>query len=250
MRHAPVTCPRRRGIASLELVLVFPFVLTIVAALFLIAKLDVAKVQAATDARQQTWGQRGNAPAGQTLRPWHNPQDSQVSSLPQRAVVAGPPFSGQTFQARSGNTLIANAWDSPSVPFPSLSQDLKPHTNVLSMIATSIAMPSFDLLAASLDPGTNPVLIAASVSGQGENYVVLGAGYYLKYTVGLAMDIQMDILNGMWDALQAATFGFAGHTSEGKKIKKALNELAEFINCFDNLFEAANGRLGADPYDN
>src|SRR5262245_31193820 len=126
MRRTPMNRPRRRAIASLELVLVFPFLLTIVSALFLIGKADLMKVQAVIDARRQTWRNRPNAPSGQLLRPWHNPQDSEISSLPQRAVTGGPPFSGQTFQAQSGNALIANPWASQAIPFPSLDQNLKP----------------------------------------------------------------------------------------------------------------------------
>ena len=57
------TCPGRirRGIASLELVLVFPLLLAIVSVLFAIGQCDVAKVGTATDARRQTWAQRPKA---------------------------------------------------------------------------------------------------------------------------------------------------------------------------------------------
>ena len=64
MRRTPMNRPRRRAIASLELVLVFPFLLTIVSALFLIGKADLMKVQAVIDARRQTWRNRPNAPSG------------------------------------------------------------------------------------------------------------------------------------------------------------------------------------------
>ncbi|HZV06363.1 MAG TPA: hypothetical protein VE999_14885 [Gemmataceae bacterium] len=251
MRRIPMNRPRRRAIASLELVLVFPFLLSIVSALFLIARADVVKVRTATDARRQTWRNRPNAPSGQLLQPWHNPQDSEISSLPQRSVTGGPPFSGQTFQAQSRNALIANPWASQAIPFPSLDQNLKPHTSVLSLLGTQLAGASFDALSAALDPGTNPALVAASATGISiGNPGILVAGAYLRFTVGAALDAAVDTLNAMWEALEVATLGFAGDTDEGKKIQKALNELTEFLNCFDNLWDAANGRLGADPYDN
>src|SRR5579871_6645972 len=110
MRRPGTIATPRRGIASLELVLVFPFVLAIVATLFLIARADLAKVESATTARAQTWRGRDLAPTGQALQPWHNPQDSRVGSLPKLPVVAGMPFPGQTWEAVSGNTLIGNAW--------------------------------------------------------------------------------------------------------------------------------------------
>ena len=208
-------------------------------------------MQAAIDARRQTWQARRQAPSGDRLKPWHDPKDSQIGSQPQRPIVAGPPFSGQTFQARSGNTLIANPWAFQAIPFPSLDQNLKPHTSVLALVATQVAGPSFAALSAAFDPGTNPLMIAAAKTGKYvENPLVIAAGYYLKYTAGLAMDIQMDALNVMWDALEVSTFGLAGLTSKGKKIKKALNDLEEFLNCFDNLYEAAKGRTGADPFNN
>jgi hypothetical protein len=250
MRRPPMNLPRRRAIASLELVLVFPALLTIVSALFLIGRSDVMKLQTVIDARHQTWQKRANAPSGQLLQPWHKPEDSEVNSLPQRPITSGAPFSGRTFQARSGNTLIANPWAYQAIPFPSLDQNLKPHTSVLSLIGSQLAGVSFDALSAALDPGTNPVLIAASATGQVENGVVYAAGAYLRFTVGAALDAAMSFLNDLWDALDAATFGFAGDTSEGKKIQKALKMITQFLNCFDNLWDAANGRLGADPYDN
>jgi hypothetical protein len=250
MRRPRTIHTARRGIASLELVLVFPFILAIVATLFLIGRADLAKVEAATSARAQTWRQRDQAPTGQALQPWHNPQDSQVSSLPQQPVLSGPPFAGQTWQARSGNSVIGNPWDYQGVPFPSLANNLRTHTSVFSLIASNVATPGLDAISAAMDPGTNPLLITAAATGIGENYVVQGAGIYLKYTAGIAIDIQMGALNLMWDALEAATFGFAGDTDEGKKIQKALNQLTEFLNCFDNLYEAAYGRLGADPFNN
>lgn len=252
MRHPSILRRRRPAVAPVELVLVFPFLLTLVAALYLIAKLGMAKVQAANDARQQTWQQRVQADQtqnGDRLKPWHSPKDSQISTQPQQPVVAGPPFKGKTFQAQSGNALIANPWAFQSIPFASLDQDLEPHTEVLALIATSVAGPSFGALSLALAPSRNPLMIAAAKTGKYvENPIIIAAAYYLKYTVGLAMEIQMDALNVMWDALEVSTFGLAGLTSKGKKIKKALNQLEDFLNCFDNLFEASKGRLGADPF--
>jgi hypothetical protein len=252
VRRTPMIRPRRRGIASLELVLVFPMVLAIAAALFLIGHADVAKLAAATAARRQTWQERAEAPAGQRLRPWHNPQDSQISSQPVQSVSMGPLFSGQTRQAQSGNTVIANTWAFEAIPFPPLKKNMLPHTSVLALIGTDVSTAIFQgfqlLFDPGLDFGGNPVLQAARITGIGENVVVKAAGYALEFSIGAAINVQISILNRLWDALEASTLGFAGLTSEGKKIKKALNLLTTYLNCFHNLYEASQGRPGDDPY--
>jgi hypothetical protein len=246
--------PRRRGIASLELVLVFPMVLAIAAALFLIGRADVAKLAVATVARRQTWQERAQAPAGHRLRPWHNPLDSKISSQPVQSLSMGPLFSGQTRQAQSGNTLIANTWDFQAIPFPSLKKNMLPHTSVLALIGTDVSTAIFRGFQALFDPGLdfggNPVLQTARVTGIGENVVVKAAGYALEFSVGAAINLQIGILNRMWDALEASTLGFAGLTSEGKKIKKALALLTTYLNCFHNLYEASQGRPGNDTFTN
>jgi hypothetical protein len=229
-------------------------VLTIAGVLFLIGRADMAKLAAATQARRQTWQERAQAPAGQRLRPWHNPLDSQVSSRPVQSVSMGPLFSGQTRQAQSANTFIANTWAFQAIPFPSLKKNMVPHTSVLSLIGPNVSSAVFGGFQALFDPGLdfggNPVLQAARITGKGENVVVQIAGDLLEFPVGAAINGAIDVLNAMWDALEASTLGFAGHTSEGKKIKKALNLLETYLNAFHNLYEASRGRPGNDPFTN
>ena len=189
------------------------------------------------------------APAGQCLIAWHNPQDSQISAQPQLTVPGRPPFTGKSWQAQSGNALIANPWASQAIPFPSLSQNLKPHTTVLSLVGTSVSGVAFDGLPLLIDPNTSPVLVAASVTGKVENPLVYAAGFYLEVTFGWPLSLAQDTLNALWTALNTSTLGFAGDTSEGKKIEQALNDLLDILNCFGNLYEAAQGHLGGDPYD-
>jgi hypothetical protein len=251
MRRTPMIRPRRRGIASLELVLVFPMLLALVAGLFLIGRADLAKVAAATAARRQTWQERAQAsPGPDLLRPWHNPLDSQVSSLPVQSASMGPLFPGQTLRASSGDTLVANPWAFQAIPFPPLDKNMRPHTSVLALLGTDVSTAMFDGLAAAFDPGTNPVLVAANDAGIGANVGVKAAGYTLEFTFGAAINVQIQILNRMWDALEASTLGLAGLTSDGKKIKKALDYLTSYLNCFHNLYEASQGRPGDDPFSN
>jgi hypothetical protein len=234
--------------------------LTIVGALFMIARADVAKVQAATDARAQTWQQRPNAPPGQLLAAWHNPADSQVSTLPQRPVDGGPVFTGLIWQAQSGNALIGNPWASRAIPFPSQpNKNIKIHTSVLtpsvaSRIGAATSSAALDTLSWTMDPGANTALVtvakACTAPVVGGNALVWVAGFYLEVTAGAPIKAQITVLNKMWDALEISTVGLAGLTKQGKKIKDALNKITNALNCFDNLWEAANGRLGADLFNN
>ncbi len=254
MRCATMIRPRRRGIASLELVLVFPMLLSIVCGLFLIARADVAKVQAATDARAQTWQKRPDAPSGQLLVAWHRPADSLISTLPQRAGSGGPVLKGLTWQARSGNTVVGNPWASQAMPFPAQQdKNIKIHTSVLSHIGTAVSSAALDTLSWTMDPGANTALVVVAktcTAPLGPNFAVQAAGFALEVTAGAPIKAQMKILDAMWDALEASTLGLAGLTKKGKQIKEALHKLENALNCFDNLYEAANGRLGADLFNN
>jgi hypothetical protein len=233
-------------------------VLTIAGVLFLIGRADLAKLSAATQARQKTWKNRDQASPGALLRPWHNPQDSLFPTGDQAVQSVsrskGPLFPGQTLKGQSGNTLVGNPWASQAIPFPSLQKNMLPHTSVLALIGTDVSTVLFQgfrlLFDPGLDFGGNPVLQAARVSGKVENVVVKAAGYALEFPIGAAINLQIDILNGMWDALEVSTLGFAGHTRMGKKIKKALNLLETYLNAFHNLYEASQGRPGNDPFTN
>lgn len=142
MRYPSATNRLRRGIASLELVLVFPMLLALVAILFAIAMSDVAKVQVTTKARQQTWAQRPSAPAGSPLD-WvsQDPMASQIAPPQQQTVSLGPVYPGQTRQAQSKNTLVANPWASEAIPFPSLDKNMYPHTSVLTDLPLAKKQP-------------------------------------------------------------------------------------------------------------
>ena len=261
MRRAPRLRSQRRGIATLELVLLFPILLLIVSALYLIAREDVAKVQAATDARAQTWRKRPDAPGGRLLQPLHNPADSRVSTLPQRSVSGAPVFTGQTFQAQSGNTLVGNPWDSQDkgIPFrPRLQKNMVPHTDELAMIGTDVTKGIFVgfqiLFDPGMDAGGNPALQAARIAGTGKspvpglNDAVKIAGDALEYPVGAAIHAVFSAVDDAWNVLNDITFGFAGHTKQGKKIKKTLDTITTYLDFFHNLYEASRGRPGNDPF--
>jgi hypothetical protein len=234
--------PRRRGIASLELVLVFPMLLAIVCGLFLIARADTTKVAAATKARQKTWQDRAQAPAGQPLRPWSDPKDSKIGSVQTvQPGNMGPLFPGRNLKAQSGNTLIANPWASDAINFPSLDQNLRPHTTVFALISGEAPTWVFQVMRA-FDPGS--IKGVTGLFADIGNTAVLAAGFYLEVTAGAPIRVQLAILQGMWDALG----WLAKLTGKGDDIEDAINKIVNALNCFDNLYQAAQGKPGADPF--
>ena len=262
MRRAPTLRLPRRGMASLELVLVFPMLLAIVAALFLIGQADVAKLAAATKARQQTWKGRTTAPTGpDMLRPWHDPQGSKFPAASQALqsvqISAGPIFRGQNLQGLSANTIVANTWantpGAQGIPFPSLQKNMVPHTDALGLIGTQdVTQGVFAGFQLAFDPGMdsggNPLLQAARGTGIGLNVGVKIAGAALEYPTGATIHAFFSLVDKAWSILDKITFGFAGHTSLGKKIKKTLDTITSYLDFFHNLYEASVGLPGNDPY--
>lgn len=170
MRLSPSAGRNRRGIASLEFVLVFPFLLILVSVLFIVGRADVAKVQTVTGTRNQTWANRPG-PKGSPLNWPHNPMDSQLSRTATQPVSLAPVIARQTQQAQSQVTLVANPWAFQSVPFPSANEHVLPHTSVLSMLP-SPAGPVLANTLVGLDQGLpdGPALsMAASLIGSTVN---------------------------------------------------------------------------------
>lgn len=153
MRLPPCDSRNRRGIASLEFVLVFPMLLILVSVLFIIARADMARVMTVTGTRNHTWAKRPG-PSGSPLNWPHNPMDSQLTLPATLPVSLAPVFAGPPAQAQSQVTLVANPWAFQSVPFPSASDQAVPHTNVLSMLPLQAGIvPGFGGLCQAMAQG-------------------------------------------------------------------------------------------------
>lgn len=192
----------RRGIASLEFVLVFPMLLAIVSILFVIAQAGSAKVHTATSARNQTWASRPSAPGGSPLNWPHTPMDSKIDVPASQTVSLGPVFSNQTRQAQSENTLVANPWAFQTVPFPANGPSAVPHTNVLSMLpALLLGTEIGDLCQAMAQAYPGGSTIANFLQGLGEvgNVAVIAAGGVLIGSIAASIP-------GAY--LEAAALGF------------------------------------------
>jgi len=134
----PTRQNRRRGIATLEFVLVFPLLMALVAGLFLIARADTRKTLTATAARNEAWKQRANANPGLVLELGNDPITSAVTTTQTRNVERGPLFPKDTFTATTKFTATGRTWDYRDVPFRPGRGPMNPHLDELFMIAKSV----------------------------------------------------------------------------------------------------------------
>lgn len=129
---------RPRGIATFEFVLVFPILMMLVAALFLVARADTRKSLTATVARNEGWNRTADANPGKVLELGNAPADSIVTAAPTREVPRGPLFPRDTFTAKSRLSATWRTWDRRDVPFEPGRGWMVPHLKELGMIARSV----------------------------------------------------------------------------------------------------------------
>ncbi len=85
----------RRGMAPLELVLVMPILMSLVATMFWVGKVGSARLTALSDTRGQTWQTRAEAAPGEVLKFDHDPAPSYVA-VPVSNPRVGPAGDAQT----------------------------------------------------------------------------------------------------------------------------------------------------------
>ena len=188
MRLPPRAGRSRRAIASLEFVLVFPFLLILVSVLFIVGRADVAKVQAVTGTRNQTWANRPG-PSGSPLIWPHNPMNPPLSLPATQPVSLAPVISRQPGQAQSQVTLVANPWAFQSVPFPSASDQAIPHTSVLKML-----------------PSPAGAALAATCQAMALSYPATGASAIQNFVGGLVKLVGNTAVQGVGWALVGSVF--------------------------------------------
>jgi hypothetical protein len=254
-RHRSFRRPRR-AIASLELVLVLPFLVAIVSILFVVAKADVVKLTAVTDARRQSWLNRTSENAKEELTPLQHPDRSEVVGAPQLPVSLGPALGRGVQQATSRTTVVANAWNYPTVPFQSLPQNLQPHADVLTKMAStqgvdaSKAAYAFKALLV-FDPGSDPVLKGAAFAGQTGKVATDLAGEVL-HIVDLLNDLGkgINVADTLLDAAQKTGVGgiidgiggLFGVKNPVEKLQDAIHQIRDAIDALDGLYRASQGR--------
>ena len=189
--------PRRRGIAPLEFVLVFPLLLALTAALFLIARAVLSKSFAATTARHDAWAGRGAVPPGSPLSLNPDPTRSLANRNATSPVPSGPLFAGG-FTADSRHTVFANPWDARAVPFAGGRPAFGFHDRELGMLVGQVrqlqALGQFlatglNLIGWTMDPDRNPVLWVPRIIGRIGNVIVYVAGLILEYATAPLLSV-------------------------------------------------------------
>lgn len=242
---------RRRAMASLEYVMVFPFLLGIVCMLYAVARADISRLGAVTVSRRNTWLKADQTKDDNPLAPMQNLQKTQVGQPAPVPVSLGPLlFGGQVQQATSKTTTVADTWGFSTVKFASLPQNCQPHTDVVGRIGSNFVPP--DMMSAAFtslrvfDP-TNPAIQAWAPFMSFANLLVQGAGEYLD-----AGGLVGDFFNAAKNALDAAIRA-AEHTPLGKvinvvtgegidKLKHLLHKVINALDVFHKLNLAAHGQ--------
>ena len=112
--------PRRRGVAPLEFVLVFPFLMLLMTVGWYAAKVGFTQAQTVTEARRQAWAQREQCDPGVPQNPDQRPLMSYVDQQVTRAVPGYSPIDQSTFIGKSTAGVTDKTWDDKQVPFPQL----------------------------------------------------------------------------------------------------------------------------------
>ena len=242
--------PSRRGLAPLEFVLVFPLLLALTAGLFLIARADLTKSFAATDARHRAWTARSEVPASEPLVITADPADSLASRTTDRPVPSGPLFAGG-FRAESRHAVFAHPWDFRAVPFAGGRPNFDPHRTELGMIAGQVpglgAILGVGLFFAAyaLDPDRNIALRIAAITGRVANVFVVAAGWILQnITAPLIGAAQLPIVNILMPPLRIAAI----FSRSARRLLRYLESVVDMMNvgtwACHNLYAASQGRKG------
>jgi hypothetical protein len=220
---------RRPGIASLEMVLVFPLLLALVAGVFLIARADAAKTFTATRARAEAWNRRADANPGDPLVLGTDPGRSAVDGSGSAGVKPGPLFPTANFRARSANTATGNTWASPTVRFAP-QPPMVPHMEEFNQMAKSIGSLGRGVDPRSLFSALNPGQIA---SGS-------GAGDVADRVRDLLAERQrirdrMNVVNGLIDQLRSLRIP---SPADLLRLDRLLDELKDLKDAGAKLDEA------------
>ena len=241
--------PRRRGMAPLEFVFVFPLLLCLTAALFLVARADLSKSFSATDARHRAWAGRAAVPAGEPLTFRADPANSLAARTTLKDVPAGPLFAAG-FKAESRNTVFAHPWDKRAVPFTPGHPRFEPHLDELGMVTKQIPVVGTGygyLMQGSawlIDPERDPALLLVAGVGSVLNYVVIVAGWILEYITAPALGAVTFGLEVIIDILTVP----AWFSRSVRRFRNYLKSVVDMINvgtwACHNLYAASQGRPG------
>jgi hypothetical protein len=126
----------RRGAATLELVFVFPFLLTICAVMVFLGRGVMMKTSAATEARQEAFEKKTTARSGELLA-WlgRDPLDGVVRAEVDTTLQTNQLLGNFNIEERAAVT--GDTWDAESVPMGEIGVPFMPHMDVLTLIASN-----------------------------------------------------------------------------------------------------------------
>jgi hypothetical protein len=244
------TAHRRRGIAPLEFVFVFPLLLMLTAALFLIARADLSKSFSATDSRHRAWRDRPSVQPGPALTIDADIAPSLAKRTTLTPVEPGPLFPGG-LQAESRSTLFAHSWDNRAVPYGPGHPAFEPHLTELGMIAGQVPLlglivnGTLAITAWGLDPSRNWALITCSSIGWGLNFAVVAAGYLLHLTAVPAINSAKYLIELAMIPLRLAGIFSSGARRLLRYLRSVVNMMNVGNTAAENLYEASQGRPGS-----
>ena len=238
----------RRGVASLELVLVMPLLAACVYALFVLTRTTLHGLTTVAEARFETFQSLREGQSDQPLDLRSPTDDGKVEHLSERSVKYDGWWSVEPVQIRSGSQSVGGPWDSRSVEFAA-KDAFDVHMEPLKDIAKVIKLDGlvgtyFSTLGYTMRLLYNPVAAAPLAATK---YVVVGAGLYF-YVNAWPMEKAADALDAAADALDVATGGGildtlfgGGGNGDVSTLRNAANKVRAILNPMMQLYHASIG---------
>ena len=236
----------RRGMASLELVLVAPFLLALTTGLFLAGRSAIAKAATATQARHDGFLSRETVNPGQPFSlPGTAATAGEASAEIERSVAAGYMLRHTRFAARSQNRVIGQPWDNRVINFDPTGKAVGPHTTELGQMLASlpavggVSAAAIDGFAFAFNPVDNPGLAAIALAGRTANPAIIA--------VGLAMHVAAEAMKGpQYRAIEVArdVADFFELEPVVQAIDAVLMVYNPLIDALENLYFASQGKEG------
>lgn len=240
---------RRRGIATLEFVIVFPMLLVMVAAIFLMARADVEKTFVVTNARNDAWQKRATANPGNVLKLLNDPAASEAKGAATHAVVRSNYYAPESFTAEGKATAVGKTWDKEHLKFTPGRPHLDPHRDELTLLAenipalASIVNLSLQVLGTVMSPERDVLMKAAAAVGKLANVLVVVAGFAL-HLLAAPLNLILDGLEMVVDIL-AIPAKFSKKIRKIRDFAKRIINLIRFgLNMFEALYQASLGKPG------
>jgi hypothetical protein len=236
----------RRGMASLELVLVAPFLLALVTGLFLAGRSAIAKAGTATQARHDAFRNRETVSPGKPFG-WAGLADTpgEASATVERPVSSGYMLRQTRFAARTEARVVGQPWDHRAIRYDPTGKAVGPHTKELGQMLTSlpgvggVSAAAIDGFALAFNPVDNPGLAAIATAGRVANPGIVA--------VGIAMHLAAEAMKGpQYRAIELArdVADFFELEPVVQAIDAVLMVYNPLIDACENLYFASQGKEG------